>query len=144
MVYNTEQIKAIIPHREPMLMVDSIESLDREQGTVTGIKHFTGDELFFPGHFPGNPVVPGVFLIEALAQTGAVAILSREEYRGKTGYFASWDKIKFRRKVLPGDTVTLEVKLVKIRGKIVVADGVAYVGSEKAVQGTFTCAIGDG
>ncbi|MDO4173526.1 MAG: 3-hydroxyacyl-ACP dehydratase FabZ [Eubacteriales bacterium] len=142
MLYTIEQIKQIIPHREPMLMVDAITQLDQESGTVTGVKTFTGEEAFFQGHFPNNPVVPGVFLIEALAQTGAVAILSREEYRGKTGYFASWDKIKFRRKVLPGDTITLQVKLVKIRGKIVVADGVAYVGEEKAAQGTFTCAIG--
>jgi 3-hydroxyacyl-[acyl-carrier-protein] dehydratase len=142
MLYTTEQIKQIIPHREPMLMVDAITELDQENGTVTGRKTFTGEEEFFKGHFPGNPVVPGVFLIEALAQTGAVAILSREEYLGKTGYFASWDKIKFRRKVLPGDTITLKVQLVKIRGKIVVADGIAYVGEEKAAQGTFTCAIG--
>lgn len=142
MLYNIEQIKQIIPHREPMLMVDAITEMDQQNGTVVGVKQFTGEEEFFKGHFPGNPVVPGVFLIEALAQTGAVAILSREEYRGKTGYFASWDKIKFRRKVLPGDTVTLKVQLVRIRGKIVVADGVAYVGDEKAAQGTFTCAIG--
>ncbi|MCD8356370.1 MAG: 3-hydroxyacyl-ACP dehydratase FabZ [Clostridia bacterium] len=143
MLLNTEQIQAIIPHRDPMLMVDSIEEMDIEAGTVTGIKHLTGDEMFFPGHFPGNPVMPGVFIIEALAQTGAVAILSREEYKGKTGYFASWDKIKFRRKVLPGDTLILKVKMVKQRGKMVVAEGIAYVGEEKAAQGTFTCAIGD-
>ena len=142
MLYDIEQIKQIIPHRDPMLMVDCIEQLDQEAGTVVGTKTFTGEEEFFKGHFPGNPVVPGVFPIEALAQTGAFAILSREEYLGKTGYFASWDKIKFRRKVLPGDTVTLKVQLVKIRGKIVVADGTAYVGEEKAAQGTFTCAIG--
>ena len=142
MLYDIEQIKQIIPHRDPMLMVDCIEQLDQEAGTVVGTKSFTGEEEFFKGHFPGNPVVPGVFLIEALAQTGAFAILSREEYLGKTGYFASWDKIKFRRKVLPGDTVTLKVQLVKIRGRIVVADGTAYVGEEKAAQGTFTCAIG--
>ena len=143
MVYDIEQIKQIIPHRDPMLMVDRIDELDVEAGTVTGVKQFSGDELFFPGHFPGNPVVPGVFLIEAMAQTGAVALLSREEYKGKTAYFASWDKIKFRRKVVPGDTVTMKVQMVKLRSKIAVAEGTAYVGEEKAAQGTFTCAIGD-
>ncbi len=143
MLLNTEQIKAVIPHRDPMLMVDCIEQMDLDAGTVTGTKHLTGDEMFFPGHFPGNPVMPGVFLIEALAQTGAVAILSKEEFRGKTGYFASWDKIKFRRKVVPGDTLTLKVKLLRQRRNIIVAEGTAYVGDEKAAEGTFTCAIGD-
>ena len=142
MKLNIEQIKEIIPHRDPMLMVDSIEEMDIEAGTVTGTKHVTGDELFFKGHFPGNPVMPGVFIIEALAQTGATAILSREEFRGKTGYFASWDKIKFRRMVRPGDTLTLHVKVIKERGKMIVAEGVAMVGEEKAAQGIFTCAIG--
>ena len=143
MLLDTEQIKAIIPHRDPMLMVDSIEEMDLEAGTVTGIKHLTGDEMFFAGHFPGNPVMPGVFIIEALAQTGACAILSLPQFKGKTGYFASWDKIKFRRKVLPGDTLTLKVKMVKMRGPMVVAEGEAFVGDEKAAQGVFTCAIGD-
>ena len=143
MKLNIEQIKEIIPHRDPMLMVDSIEEMDIEAGTVTGTKHVTGDELFFKGYFPGNPVMPGVFIIEALAQTGATAILSREEFRGKTGYFASWDKIKFRRMVRPGDTLTLHVKVIKERGKMIVAEGVAMVGEEKAAQGIFTCAIGD-
>ena len=143
MKLNIEQIKEIIPHRDPMLMVDSIEEMDIEAGTVSGTKHVIGDELFFKGHFPGNPVMPGVFIIEALAQTGATAILSREEFRGKTGYFASWDKIKFRRMVRPGDTLTLHVKVIKERGKMIVAEGVAMVGEEKAAQGIFTCAIGD-
>lgn len=143
MKLNIEQIKEIIPHREPMLMVDAIEEMDVEAGTAVGTKHVTGDELFFAGHFPGNPVMPGVFIIEALAQTGAAVILSREEFRGKTGYFASWDRIKFRRKVLPGDTLTLNVKLIKQRGRMVVAEGTATVGGERAAQGIFTCAIGD-
>lgn len=141
-VLNTQQIMDILPHRSPFLLIDTVEELQPGVKCVAK-KNVTMNEPHFMGHFPGNPVMPGVFIIEALAQTGAVAILSREEYKGMTGYFASWDKIKFRRKVLPGDTLTLKVKMVKQRGKMVVAEGIAYVGEEKAAQGTFTCAIGD-
>ena len=138
MKLNIEQIKEIIPHRDPMLMVDSIEEMDIEAGTVTGTKHVTGDELFFKGHFPGNPVMPGVFIIEALAQTGATAILSREEFRGKTGYFASWDKIKFRRMVRPGDTLEITAKLMRSKMNVFVVSGEGKVNGETAVSGEFT------
>ena len=141
-VLTTKQIMEIIPHRQPFLLIDTIEELEIGKRAV-GKKCVSYNELFFAGHFPGEPVMPGVLIIEALAQTGATAILSREEFRGKTGYFASWDKIKFRRMVRPGDTLTLHVKVIKERGKMIVAEGVAMVGEEKAAQGVFTCAIGD-
>lgn len=141
-IMTTQEIMEILPHRHPFLLIDTVEEL--EPGVrVVAKKNVTFDEPYFAGHFPGNPVMPGVFIIEALAQTGATAILSREEFRGKTGYFASWDKIKFRRMVRPGDTLTLHVKVIKERGKMIVAEGVAMVGEEKAAQGIFTCAIGD-
>ena len=141
-VLTTKEIMEIIPHRHPFLLIDTIEELVPGLRAV-GKKCVTFDEPYFAGHFPGEPVMPGVLIIEALAQTGATAILSREEFRGKTGYFASWDKIKFRRMVRPGDTLTLHVKVIKERGKMIVAEGVAMVGEEKAAQGIFTCAIGD-
>ena len=138
---NREQIEKIIPHRAPMLLIDEITEL-QEDGAV-GLTHIKGDELFLQGHFPGNPVVPGVFLLEMLAQTGAVALMSRPPYEGKTGYYAGIDKAKFRRKVVPGDTVRLEVKMVKARGMLVVAEGVAYVDDQKAAEAVMTFAVGD-
>lgn len=143
MILTKEQIMEIIPHRCPMLMVDEIVEMDIDAGTVVGKKTFTGQEVFFSGHFPGNPVVPAVFTLEALAQAGAVALLSRPEFRGKTGYYAAIDKAKFREKILPGDTMMLEVKLVKLRGSIGIAEGVASVNGKKAAQAVMTFAIGD-
>lgn len=141
MLLDTEQIKAIIPHRDPMLMVDSIEEMDLEAGTVTGIKHLTGDEMFFAGHFPGNPVMPGVLIVEALAQTGAVAILSQPEWKGKTAYFAGIDKARFKQKVVPGDVLTLETEIIKIKGPIGIGKAVARVNGKLACSAELTFAI---
>lgn len=137
---DSEQIKQIIPHREPFLFVDRVVSLEPGKGAV-GYKKLTGDEYFFAGHFPGMPVMPGVLILEALAQTGAVAILSMDQFRGKVGYFAEINKARFKRKVFPGDELRLEVRIDKIRGGIGMGSAVAYVGEEKAAYCEIVFAV---
>ncbi|NLP33640.1 MAG: 3-hydroxyacyl-ACP dehydratase FabZ [Clostridiales bacterium] len=138
---NIEEIQKIIPHRPPMLLIDRIEELEAGIRAV-GKKCVTMNEPFFVGHFPGKAVMPGVIILEALAQTGAVAILSLPENSGKIVYFGGMDKVKFRRQVVPGDVLRLEVEIVKNKGSFGVGNAVAYVDDEVAVQATLTFAIG--
>ena len=112
-VMNTVEIMEVLPHRQPFLLIDTVEELEPGVRAVAK-KNVTFNEPFFAGHFPGNPVMPGVLIIEALAQTGAVAILSQPEWKGKTAYFAGINSAKFKQKVLPGDTLTLETKIIKV------------------------------
>ena len=114
-VYNTQEIMEILPHRHPFLLIDTIEELEPGVRAV-GRKNVTFNEPYFAGHFPGNPVMPGVLIMEALAQTGAVAILSLPEHRGKTAYFAGIDKAKFKQMVRPGDTLELETTIIRSKG----------------------------
>ena len=114
---NKEEIIKIIPHRDPFLMIDCAEIVEPEK-SATGTKTLTGNEDFFKGHFPDEPVMPGVLIIESMAQLGAVLILSIEKYRGKKVYFTSIDNAKFRRKVVPGDTLELYVELISFRHNI--------------------------
>ena len=111
-VYNTQEIMEILPHRHPFLLIDTIEELEPGVRAV-GRKNVTFNEPYFAGHFPGNPVMPGVLIMEALAQTGAVAILSLPEHRGKTAYFAGSDQAKFKQMVRPGDTLELETTIIR-------------------------------
>lgn len=111
---NKEEIIEVIPHRDPFLMIDSAEIVEPEK-SATGTKTLTGNEDFFKGHFPDEPVMPGVLIIESMAQLGAFLILSTEKYRGKKVYFTSIDNAKFRRKVVPGDTLELYVELISFR-----------------------------
>lgn len=135
-----QAIKKIIPHRYPFLFVDKV--LVEEVGVKgIGYKNVTINEPFFQGHFPHFPVMPGVLIVEAMAQVGAVILLSHEKYKGKTPLFAGINKVRFKRKVVPGDTLRMEVKLTKIRGSIGVGEGKAYVDDEIACEGEFLFAI---
>ncbi len=142
MKLNSNEIQKIIPHRYPFLLVDQI--IDGEEGKyAVGKKAVTANEMHFMGHFPDYHVMPGVLITEALAQVGAVAILSMEEYQGKIAFFAGIKNMRFKRQVVPGDTLELRVELVKMRGAIGVGDAIATVDGEVAAQGTLTFAIGD-
>lgn len=136
-----QQIMEIIPHRPPFLLVDRI--LEMEPGRrVTAIKNVTMNEPYFQGHFPGAPVMPGVLIVEAMAQAGAVAILSQEEFKGKTPFFGGIKNAKFKRMVVPGDTLRFEVEIVKLKGSAGVGQGKAYVGDKVACQAEFIFMIG--
>ena len=142
MVLNSNQIQEIIPHRYPFLLVDRVDEL------VPGIscvayKNVSANEMHFMGHFPTEHVMPGVLIVEALAQAGAVIILSLEENKGKIAYFAGIDKCKFKRKVIPGDVLRLDVEITKQRGPIGFGKAVATVNGEVAVVGEIKFAIGD-
>ena len=136
-----KEIEAIIPHRHPFLLIDRIDEL--EPGVrATGVKNVTFHEDFFKGHFPEEPVMPGVLILEAMAQVGAVIILSVEENKGKTAFFGGMDKVKFRRKVVPGDVLDLECEVIKQKGPIGVAKATAKVNGEMSVSAELTVIIG--
>ncbi|HBW37001.1 3-hydroxyacyl-ACP dehydratase FabZ [Desulfosporosinus sp. BICA1-9] len=132
----SQEIQDIIPHRYPFLLVDRIIELDEGKRAV-GIKNVSINDSFFQGHFPEHPIMPGVLIIEALAQVGTVAILKMPEYAGYLGLFAGLDEVKFKRQVIPGDQLRLEVELIKLRKSFGVAKGRAYVGEELAAEGTL-------
>lgn len=140
-LYTAQEIMEIIPHRYPFLLIDTIEEL--EPGVrALGKKCVSVNEPYFQGHFPGNPVMPGVLIMEALAQVGAVAILSQPEWKGHTAYYAGIDKARFRRKVVPGDVLLLETEIIKVKGPIGVGKAVARVNDKIAAQAELTFAIG--
>ena len=137
---NKEEIKKIIPQREPFLMIDEVEAYVPGE-SATAYKNVDASEWYFQGHFPGNPIMPGVLITEALAQTGAVAILSMEENKGKNALFGGIDKMKFKKMVVPGDVLKLEVKIIKKKGPIGVGEAVATVDGKIAAKGELTFAI---
>ncbi len=131
------EIKKIIPHRYPFLLIDKIVEMEAGK-KVTAIKNVTVNEPFFQGHFPEEPVMPGVLILEALAQAGACAILSLPENKGKTAYFGAIDKAKFRKKVVPGDTLTLTVEIIKLKQNAGVGKAVALVDNKKVAEAELT------
>ena len=139
-VLNAKDIMEIIPHRYPFLLIDSIEEMVEGESAV-GKKCVSMNEPYFQGHFPGNPVMPGVLIIEAMAQVGAVAMLSIPEMKGKTAYFAGIDKARFRRKVVPGDVLMLETSIIKIKGPMGIGKAVATVDGVKVAEAELTFAI---
>ncbi|WP_425805997.1 3-hydroxyacyl-ACP dehydratase FabZ [Desulfitobacterium sp. Sab5] len=137
----SKEIQQIIPHRYPFLLVDRIIELEEGKRAV-GIKNVSGNEPFFQGHFPGYPIMPGVLIMEALAQVGAVVLLKMPEYAGHLAFYAGLDEVKFRRQVIPGDQLRLEVELTKLKHGIGIGEGKAYVGEELAAQGILKFAVG--
>lgn len=137
---NKEEIKNIIPQREPFLMIDEVEEYIPGESCIA-YKNVSEDEYYFKGHFPGNPIMPGVLMVEALAQTGAVAILSMEENKGRNALFGGINNLKFKKQVVPGDRLKLEVKIIKKKGPIGIGEAIATADGKVAVKGELTFAI---
>ncbi|MDY4077995.1 MAG: 3-hydroxyacyl-ACP dehydratase FabZ [Clostridium sp.] len=136
-----KEIRKVLPHRYPFLLVDKITEME-EGKRVKGYKNVTINEPFFQGHFPEYPVMPGVLVLEALAQVGAVAVLSMEEFKGKNPLFAGADKVRWRKQVMPGDKLELECEIIKIKGPIGIGKAVATVDGKKACEAEIMFAIG--
>lgn len=133
-------IQGILPHRYPFLLVDKITEIEYGKKAV-GIKNVTVNEPFFQGHFPGVPIMPGVLIVEAMAQVGAVAILGMEEYKGKLAVFAGIDNLRFKKQIVPGDTLKMEVEMLYFKRGIGKAKAQAYAGEELAASGELMFAI---
>lgn len=141
-IVEVNEIMKRIPHRYPFLLVDRVLELEPGKRGV-GIKNVTVNEPFFQGHFPGIPIMPGVLIIEAMAQLGAVIVLGMPENQGKLALFAGIDKVRFRRQVVPGDQLRLEVEMTRLRGSIGKGKGRAFVDGELAVEGEIMFALVD-
>lgn len=136
-----KEIMNLLPHRYPFLLVDKIEELELNVRAV-GIKNVTMNENFFLGHFPGNPIMPGVLIVEAMAQVGGI-LASKSGAKGKTVYFLSMEKVKFRKPVVPGDQLILDVRVLHVRGNVWRFSGNAFVGDNLATEAEFTAMVSD-
>jgi 3-hydroxyacyl-[acyl-carrier-protein] dehydratase len=138
--FGLDVIEAILPHRQPFLLIDEVAELEPGRRVVArrGVR---AEDWWFPGHFPDRPVMPGVLIVEAMAQAGAIAVLVQEENRGKIAFFAGIDDCRFRRIVSPGDTLTLTCEIDMVRGPIGRGKATAHVGAELAARGTLTFAV---
>jgi 3-hydroxyacyl-[acyl-carrier-protein] dehydratase len=141
-VLDRSQIEAILPHRDPFLLIDRVTELEPGSYAVAE-KDIVATDDVFRGHFPGHPVFPGVLQLEAMAQTGAVAVLSQPEAKGKVILFARADDVRFRRPVVPGDTLRLEIRLTTSRGPVGKGEGKAFVGTDLVCSGVLTFAIAE-
>lgn len=141
MILNSNQIQEIIPHRYPFLLVDQVLEMSIEDKTITAKKNVSVNEMQFMGHFPQKHVMPGVLIVEALAQAGAILLLSFDEFKGRIAYFAGIDKVKFKQQVIPGDTLILKVELIKMKGPIGIAQAYAYVNDKVVVSGEIKFAV---
>ncbi|MHB1405653.1 MAG: 3-hydroxyacyl-ACP dehydratase FabZ [Desulfitobacteriaceae bacterium] len=140
-MFDIDKIQEILPHRYPFLLVDRIIEFEEGKRAV-GLKNVSANESFFAGHFPKFPVMPGVLIMEALAQVGAVIVLSKEEYAGRIALFAGMDEVRFKRQVRPGDQLRLEVDVLRLKHGVGVAQGKALVGDELAAEGKLMFALG--
>ena len=138
--FGRAEIEAILPHRDPFLLIDEVLELEPGERVVAR-KRVAGDEWYLRGHFPGRPVMPGVLIVEAMAQTGAVAVLAQEENRGRIALFAGIDDVRFKRIVEPGDELELECSLEQVRGPVGKGKATARVDGELAARGTLTFAV---
>jgi 3-hydroxyacyl-[acyl-carrier-protein] dehydratase len=135
-----DAIKAIIPHREPFLLIDRIEEFEPGESAV-GYLDVTSEMFWVPGHFPDYAVMPGVLIVEAMAQVGAIALLSVPENRGRLAFFGGIDKVRFKRQVVPGETLRMSLRITKARGSLGFGEGTAYVGEELACSGELLFAV---
>lgn len=140
-MFNKEEIKKVIPHREPFLFLDEILEIESLKH-ATGVKYVKENDFFFEGHFPNNPVMPGVLIIEALAQVGAFILLSHQKYKNKIAYFVGIQKVKFRKKVIPGHKLILKCELTKLRDSFGLGIAAAYVNDELVCEANISFAIG--
>ena len=133
-VMDVNEILGILPHRYPFMLVDRITEMDIENRCIIGYKNLSFNEPFFQGHFPGEPIMPGVMQLEAMAQVSGILLNKVNDKNGEIAYFMAIDKAKFRRKVVPGDVLRMEIKVTRLRSRMAMVEGKAYVGDELASQ----------